>query len=67
MRNVDINIEWAKSLTKDEFVAHFSQNNAVYGWSELDAEAFWNGLHPMPVGTTEKKKVVKPDVTEETK
>ena len=64
MRNVDINIEWAKSLTKDEFVAHFSQNNAVYGWSELDAEAFWNGLHPAPAPVEKPKKATKPETTE---
>lgn len=64
MRNVDFNTEWVKGLSKDEFVAHCAQNSAVYGWSELDAEAYWNGLHPTPP-TPEKKKGTKPDVTPE--
>lgn len=55
MRNVDINIEWAKTLSKDEFVAHFAQNNSVYGWTDIDAEAFWNGLNPAPVVEKPKK------------
>jgi len=55
MRNVDINIEWAKTLSKEEFVAHFAQNNSVYGWSDLDAEAFWNGLNPAPAAPEKKK------------
>ena len=64
MRNVDINIEWAKTLSKDEFVAHFAQNNSVYGWTDIDAEAFWNGLNPAPV-VEKQKKGTKPDVTPE--
>lgn len=65
MKNPSINAEWAKSISKDEFVAHCAQNSAVYGWSELDAEAFWNGLHPAPVTTEKPKKATKTDVTPE--
>lgn len=64
MRNVDFNTEWVKGLTKSEFVDHCAQNSSVYGWSDLDAEAYWNGLHPTPVAETKPKKSAKTDTTE---
>lgn len=64
MRNVDINNEWVKSISKDEFVSHCAQNEAVYGWSELDAVAYYNTINPTAATETKAKKAAKSETPE---
>jgi hypothetical protein len=64
---VDFNNEWVKSISKDEFVAHCADNFAVYGWSELDAIAYYNTVNPTAAAEkpTSKKASKATDTTTE--
>ena len=47
MQNVSLSDEFVKSVSKDELIQHFADNQ--YNWPETDIAAYWTRLNPTPI------------------
>lgn len=46
MQNISLSDEFVKSVSKDELIQHFADNQ--YDWPETDIAAYWTRLNPTP-------------------